>query len=233
MQVAQNLYEGIPLDDPQSPVALITYMRTDSLRISDTALTQSRDYIGKNFGKDYLPTKPNVYGSKEKSQDAHEAIRPIDVNVTPDYVKKFVSRDQAKLYELIWKRFVACQMTPALYAQRQVVIIGGTFTFKVTGSTLIFDGFLKVYKAEEETEQDTAVIPAGIAVKDKLSLEKIEPKQHFTQPPPRYTEASLVKEMKEEGIGRPSTYATILDTIRSSLIQNSMPKSDLFLQNLV
>ncbi len=215
MQLAQNLYEGIPLDNPQSPVALITYMRTDSLRISDSALTQSRDYISKNLGKDYLPSKPNVYGSKEKSQEAHEAVRPIDVNVTPDYVKKFVSRDQAKLYELIWKRFVACQMTPALYAQRQVVITGGTFTFKVTGSTLIFDGFLKVYKADEETEQDTAVIPADLKIKDKLSLEKIEPKQHFTQPPPRYTEASLVKEMKEEGIGRPSTYATILETIRS------------------
>lgn len=214
MQVAQNLYEGVPLDNPQSPVALITYMRTDSLRISDSALAQSRDYISKQFGKEYLPTKANIYAAKEKGQDAHEAVRPIDVNITPDYVKKFVGRDQAKLYELIWKRFVACQMTPAIYAQRQLVIIGGNYTFKVTGSTLIFDGFLKVYKADDDTDEQTIVIPIGLKAKDAVDLEKIDPKQHFTQPPPRYTEASLVKEMKEEGIGRPSTYSAILDTIR-------------------
>lgn len=214
MQVAQNLYEGIPLENDQAPVALITYMRTDSLRIADSALTQTRDYIAKNVGKEYLPSKANIYAAKEKGQDAHEAVRPIDVTITPEYVKKFAGRDQARLYELIWKRFVSCQMNPAIYAQRQVVIIGEPYTFKVTGSTLIFDGFLKIYKSDEETDEQAVVIPLSLAAKDALSLEKLDPKQHFTQPPPRYTEGSLVKEMKEEGIGRPSTYATILETIR-------------------
>lgn len=214
MQLAQNLYEGVPLGDG-SPTALITYMRTDSLRISDTAITQSRSYIDKKFGKDYLPSKANVYSKKSKAQDAHEAIRPIDINLTPKQVSPYLSADQAKLYTLIWRRFVACQMTPAQYAQRQVVIQGGIYTFKVTGSTLIFDGFLKVYDVQEDDEKEkSAKIPAGIAANDPINLIKTMPKQHFTQPPPRYSEATLVKEMEKEGIGRPSTYASILNTIR-------------------
>jgi len=217
MDVAQKLYEGIPLEDASTPVALITYMRTDSLRISDTALKQVRDLIGKKFGKDYLPSKANTYAKKGIAQEAHEAIRPIDSELTPEKIKRYLTSDAYKLYNLIWKRFVASQMNAAEYAQRQVTISGDKFTFKVTGSTLIFEGFLKVYgETEEEDEKETSTkIPADIKEKDPVKLSKIDPKQHFTQPPPRYTEASLVKALKEEGIGRPSTYATILNTIRA------------------
>lgn len=220
MQIAQNLYEGVNLGDG-TPTALITYMRTDSLRLSETALTTGRDFVEKQFGKDYLPKSANVYEKKGKAntQDAHEAIRPIDVTITPDYVRRFATADQAKLYELIWQRFVACQMTPAEYAQRQVTIKGGKYVFKVTGSTLLFDGFLKVYGINEEEEEsdkeDNTKIPEGFKEKTDLNLKKIDPKQHFTQAPPRYSEATLVKEMEKEGIGRPSTYATILNTIRA------------------
>jgi DNA topoisomerase-1 len=219
MHLAQQLYEGVVLDDPTSPVALITYMRTDSLRISDTALTQVRDYIQKNFKAEYLPSKSQTYvpKGKGKTQDAHEAIRPIDVNVTPAQVKQYLEKDSYRLYELIWKRFIACQMKAALYAQRTVAITGGTFTFKVTGSTLLFDGFLLVYKAEdEEADKETAIkLPTTIKEKDVVTLTKLEPKQHFTQPPARFTEASLVKNLEKEGIGRPSTYASILNTIQA------------------
>lgn len=216
MQVAQKLYEGIPLDDPSSPVALITYMRTDSLRLSDTAIKNARGYISKTFSKEYLPTKANVYGKKGKgkAQDAHEAVRPVNVALTPQSIKRNLSPDEAKLYTLIWQRFVACQMKPALYAQRTVTIKGGEYTFKATGSTLMFDGFLKVYGVEDD-DKDKVKIPASIKAKENVDLSKIDPKQHFTQPPPRYTEASLVKEMEKEGIGRPSTYASILNTIRA------------------
>lgn len=216
MQLAQNLYEGLPLEDSQTPVALITYMRTDSLRLSDTALKQARTYIQETFSKTYLPSKTQLYAKGGKAQDAHEAIRPIDVTLTPEHVKKFAPADAAKLYELIWKRFVACQMNPALYAQRQVTITGDSFIFKVTGSTLIFDGFLKVYSVEEDDEKEEKIkLPQGLQEKNPVDLTKTDPKQHFTQPPARYTEASLVKEMEKEGIGRPSTYATILNTIRA------------------
>lgn len=214
MQIAQNLYEGVPLGD-DTPVALITYMRTDSLRIAESALTQVRSYINKTFGKKYLPSDSNAYTKKTKAQDAHEAIRPINTELVPEKIAHYLSPEQAKLYELIWKRFVACQMTSAEYAQRQVSIKGGPFTFKVTGSTLIFDGFLKVYALEEEEKDEKSVaIPADIQVKDPVKLAKIMPKQHFTQPPARYSEASLVKELEKEGIGRPSTYAAIMNTIR-------------------
>lgn len=218
MQIAQHLYEGLPLKDPTTPVALITYMRTDSLRISDTALQQTRSYITKNYPGNYLPTKANVFEkkTKAKTQDAHEAIRPIDVNLSPDKIKHHLSPDEAKLYDLIWKRFVACQMKPAEYAQRQVAIKGGIYTFKVTGSTLIFDGFLLVYHEEEEGEKEDKInLPADLKEKNNLDLKKIDPKQHFTQPQPRFTEASLVKELEKEGIGRPSTYAAVLNTIRA------------------
>lgn len=216
MQIAQKLYEGIPLEDESSPIALITYMRTDSLRISDTALKQVRSYIAKQFDKDYLPTSAQSYSKKGKAaaQDAHEAIRPIDVAMTPDYVSKFLSKDSAKLYDLIWRRFVACQMTPAEYAQRQVSIKGGDYIFKVTGSTLIFDGFLKVYNAQEDEKEEKVQLPKTLKEKEAVDLLKIDPKQHFTQPPPKFTEGSLVKELEKEGIGRPSTYNAILNTIQ-------------------
>lgn len=219
MQIAQKLYEGLPLGKDDSPVALITYMRTDSLRISDTAITQVRTFIGKTFSKEYLPSKANVFEkkSKGKAQDAHEAIRPIDVNLHPDKIKSYLPKDAAKLYDLIWKRFVACQMTPAQYAQRQVIIEGSGFGFKVTGSTLIFDGFLKVYSASEgeEEKEGKVTLPASLKANEPTQLSKVDPKQHFTQPPPRFTEASLVKDLEKEGIGRPSTYATILSTIQA------------------
>lgn len=220
MRAAQNLYEGVSLGDG-TPTALITYMRSDSLRLSDTALKEGRNFVGKQFGKEYLPTKANVYAKKGKAntQDAHEAIRPVDVNLHPDTIKKYLSSEQAKLYDLIWKRFVACQMTPAQYAQRQVVIQGGKYTFKANGSTLIFDGYLKVYNEDKNDDEDKGeenkTLPAGLKVKDATDLKKIEPKQHFTQPPPRFSEASIIKEMEKEGIGRPSTYVATLRTIRA------------------
>lgn len=228
MQVAQNLYEGIPLEDSSSPVALITYMRTDSLRISDVALKQTRDYISKNFGKDYLPGQAQVY-SKTKGQDAHEAIRPIDIAITPEYAARYLPADAAKLYALIWKRFVASQLKPAQYAQRQVTISGGPYVFKVTGSTLLFDGFLKVYNDESESEKEADTVskdslPADLKEKMQVPLKQLTPKQHFTQPPPRYTEASLVKDLEKEGIGRPSTYATILKTIQARSYTTLDPK---------
>lgn len=216
MQLAQKLYEGLPLDDPKSPVALITYMRTDSLRIADTALTAVRDHIKRNFSQKYLPPKAQLYAksNKAKSQDAHESIRPIDVEVTPAIAQKYLDKDSARLYELIWKRFVASQMKAAEYAQRQVTIIGGKFTFKVTGSTLIFDGYLSVYRADDEEKEEKIKLPAHLEKGMPIDLHTVLPKQHFTQPPARFTEASLVKNLEKEGIGRPSTYATILNTIR-------------------
>lgn len=218
MQLAQNLYEGIPLGGDGSPVALITYMRTDSLRLSETALKGARGFISKQFGEKYLPSKAQVYGKKSKTaaQDAHEAIRPVDAVLSPEHVKKYATKDQARLYELIWQRTIASQMSPAEYAQRQIVLKGGKYTFKVTGSTLLFDGFLKVYGVDEEDENEkTAKIPEGIKKNDPAAIKKIDPKQHFTQPPPRFSEATLVKEMEKEGIGRPSTYNAIMNTIRA------------------
>lgn len=216
MMVAQRLYEGIPLEDAQTPVALITYMRTDSLRIADTAVKAVRSYIKDAYGDDYLPSKAALY-SKAGGQDAHEAIRPITVTLTPDEVASYLDKDSVRLYELIWKRFVACQMKPAQYAQRQVTIEGGPYTFKITGSTLLFDGFLRVYAEpdEQEEKEQKIIIPPHLYEKMPLTLNKILPKQHFTEPPPRYTQASLVKELEKEGIGRPSTYATILKTIQA------------------
>jgi DNA topoisomerase-1 len=188
------------------------------LRISDTALTQTRAFISKNYAKEYLPAKANVFEkkTKTKTQDAHEAIRPINITATPDKIRQYLPADEAKLYDLIWKRFVACQMKAAEYAQRQVVIKGGIYTFKVTGSTLIFDGYLQVYHEEEEGEKEDKVqLPADLKAKNNVDLKKVDPKQHFTQPPARFTEASLVKELEKEGIGRPSTYVAVLNTIRA------------------
>jgi DNA topoisomerase I len=217
MQAAQKLYEGVTLEDTTTPVALITYMRTDSLRISKEALEQTRSYIKALYGSDYLPAQAQVY-SKSSGQDAHEAIRPIDITITPDYIKRHATAELAKLYELIWKRFVASQLKPAQYAQRQVTITGGPFIFKVTGSTLLFDGFLRVYNHEDKEEKEEKILlPDILQASMPLRQEQILPKQHFTQPPPRYTEASLVKELEKEGIGRPSTYATILKTIQARL----------------
>ena len=217
MTIAQKMYEGLPLGNPQQPVALITYMRTDSTRLSDTAIKQSRDYIASQFGDDYLPKSANLYSKKGAAQDAHEAIRPIDITITPQSIQPHVPKEVYSLYSLIWSRTIACQMTPAQYAQRQVIIKGGKYEFRVTGSTLLFDGFLKAYdNTDQDNKKEKAPkIPQGLNENDPLSVNKLDPKQHFTQPPARFNEASLVKELEKQGIGRPSTYATILTTIQT------------------
>lgn len=215
MSIAQKMYEGVPLDDPKSPQALITYMRTDSTRLSQTAIDQARDFINSEYGKDYLPTKANVYSKKGAAQDAHEAIRPIDMRIKPEDIRAHVPAEIFKLYQLIWSRSVACQMKPAIYAQRQVVMLGGKYTFKVTGSTLTFDGFLRAYNVEEDEKSKETKLPNSLKEKDNAELEKLNPKQHFTQPPPKFSEASLVKEMEKQGIGRPSTYSATLSTIQA------------------
>ena len=214
MTLAQSMYEGVALQD-STPVALITYMRTDSTRLSQTAIDGARDFILSEWGKNYLPSKPNMYSKKGGAQDAHEAIRPIDMALKPEDIKPFVSQEIYKLYGLIWSRAVASQMKPAVYAQRQVIIKADEYTFKVTGSTLTFDGFLKAYEMEEEDDEKTIKLPSDLKEKDNLNLEKLSPKQHFTQPPARFSEATLVKELEKQGIGRPSTYATILSTIQA------------------
>lgn len=216
MTLAQNMYEGVTLEDPKTPVALITYMRTDSTRLSQTAIDGAREFIMSEWGKDYLPSKANLYSKKNGAQDAHEAIRPIDMRLKPDDIRSMVSPEIYKLYGLIWSRALASQMKPAIYAQRQVIIKADKYTFKVTGSTLIFDGFLKAYSLEEDDDDNKTVkLPTDLKEKETLNLEKTSPKQHFTQPPARYSEATLVKELEKQGIGRPSTYSSILSTIQS------------------
>jgi DNA topoisomerase-1 len=219
MGVAQRLYEGIDIDG--GAVGLITYMRTDSTRVSPDAIQSVRSYIGDRLGKQYLPESPNIFKSKKDAQDAHEAIRPSDPDLHPDDIRKSLSDEQYKLYKLIWQRFVASQMMPAVYDQTTVDIVAKadrSYDFRVTGSVLKFDGFLKVYeeskeKKDEDDESLANKLPAMNAG-DKLTLKELKPEQHFTEPPPRYNEASLVKELEERGIGRPSTYASIINTIQ-------------------
>jgi DNA topoisomerase-1 len=220
MMIAQRLYEGIDLGEEGS-VGLITYMRTDSVRVSNDALAEVRQTIESAYGKDFLPEQPNVYKSKKEAQEAHEAIRPSSVTRHPDEIKKYLQEDEYKVYKLIWQRFVASQMTPAVFDQTSVDIEaknGESFTFRVTGSVLKFEGFLKVYEESKDAkdEEDEALkhkLPA-LEVGQRLTLRELKPEQHFTEPPPRYNEASLVKELEERGIGRPSTYSTILSTIQ-------------------
>jgi DNA topoisomerase-1 len=215
MSVAQNLYEGIELGD-RGQEGLITYMRTDSFRLSDDALSQARDYIQQTFGEDYLPAKPNFFKSRKGAQEAHEAIRPTSTEFSPDEVKHFLSKDQLALYTLIWKRFVACQMSPAILDQTQAEIRAGKALFKAAGSVVVFKGFTTLYpkvsNGSEENKKGEAQLPP-MEQDQLLNLIKLEPAQHFTQPPPRYTEATLIKALEENGIGRPSTYAAILANI--------------------
>lgn len=214
MMVAQQLYEGLEVGE-HGPVGLITYMRTDSRRIAASAQAEARQYIIEHYGQDYVPSKPPVYASKN-AQDAHEAIRPTHVDFTPAAVAPFLNRDQERLYKLIWERFIASQMSPAVYDTMTVDIKAADCVLRANGARLKFPGFLAVYEEKpeegEEEESATAMLPA-LAVGQVLKLHKILPKQHFTQPPPRYTEASLVKTLEEKGIGRPSTYAPIIQTI--------------------
>ncbi len=215
MLVAQQLYEGIDLG-PGEPVGLITYMRTDSTRIADEAAQEALHLIEEQYGKNYSNGRPRFFKNKNKAQDAHEAIRPTSVFHTPEKVKRYLSRDQLALYTLIWQRFVSSQMAQALIDQTTLSIAAGPYTFTASGSIVKFPGFLAVYQSaddEAESSQKSQPLPE-LAEKAPLDVLGIEPKQHFTQPPPRFSEASLVKELEENGIGRPSTYAAILSTIR-------------------
>ena len=221
MMIAQRLYEGVELGE-EGLVGLITYMRTDSTRVSNEALTEVRDLVGKEYGPQYLPEQPNTFKSKKGAQEAHEAIRPTSAVRNPDSVKQYLKEDEFKVYKLIWQRFVASQINPAVFDQTTVDIDAkqgnDTYWFRVTGSILKFDGFLKVYEEskegkDEEDEELKHKLPP-LEPGQKLTLRELKPEQHFTEPPPRYNEASLVKELEERGIGRPSTYATILGTIQ-------------------
>ncbi len=222
MMLAQRLYEGIELGK-EGAVGLITYMRTDSTRVSDEALRDVRHYIGERYGKEFLPGSAIVYKSKKEAQDAHEAIRPTSMAYTPDAVQNHLAEDEMKLYRLIWNRFVASQMIPALYDQTTIEVSakgknGVDYLFRATGSVLKFEGFLKIYQegkdqTDDEDEELKHRLPA-VAEGETLRFRGMHPEQHFTEPPPRYNEATLVKRLEADGVGRPSTYASILSTIQ-------------------
>ena len=217
MQVAQRLYEGIDLG-AEGPVGLITYMRTDSIRVAGVAITAVRDFIQQEYGPEYLPAKPHAYKSRKSAQEAHEAIRPTDVTRTPAAVKAFLEKDELRLYELIWKRFVASQMEPARLLVTTADIAANDYTFRATGTVVKFPGFTVLYEESPDAngEEGDVKLPP-LTEGEILELLKLDPKQHFTQPPPRYTEATLIKELEKQGIGRPSTYATILTVIQGRL----------------
>jgi DNA topoisomerase-1 len=222
MMLAQRLYEGIEIGK-EGAVGLITYMRTDSTRVSDDAIRDVRDYIRDRYGNEFLPESANVYKSKKEAQDAHEAIRPTSMAFSPEVVEKYLAEDEMKLYRLVWNRFVACQMMPALYDQTTIDVSargrnGVDYTFRATGSVLKFQGFLKVYEegkdqTDEEDEEMKHRLPL-VTEGEHLRLKGLRPEQHFTEPPPRYNEATLVKRLEADGVGRPSTYASILSTIQ-------------------
>lgn len=232
MRTAQDLYEGVSVDGMGS-VGLITYMRTDSTHLSGEAINMARKYISSNFGDMYLPSKANFFFSSNKAaQEAHEAIRPTDVSLTPDRLRSSLNDQQYKLYKIIWERFVACQMAEAQWDSTTILISGmadeGELIFRATGRVLIFDGFYKVVGVPHTAEE---VLLPPIAEEQPLAAIQIDPMQNFTSPPPRYTEASLVKKLEAEGIGRPSTYAQIIQVIQSrkyvEKIQNLFHATDL------
>ncbi len=214
MQVAQKLYEGIEIDG--TPVGLITYMRTDSVRISDDAHEMAKNFIVENYGEKYYPPTTNVYvKGKQNVQDAHEAIRPSYPDRTPESIKQYLAPDQYKLYKLIWDKFMSSQMAPAEIANKTIDITAGDYNLKAGTSKILFDGFLKLYNDAEEDEKDADAKIPDLEKGDLVKCKEVKPKQHFTQPPPRYNEASLVKALEEHGIGRPSTYATIITVIQT------------------
>ena len=214
MQVAQKLYEGIEIEG--TPVGLITYMRTDSVRISDDAHEMAKTFILENYGEKYYPPSTNVYvKGKQNVQDAHEAIRPSYPDRTPESIKQYLTPDQYKLYKLIWDKFMSSQMAPAEIANKTIDIKAGDYNLKAGTSKILFDGFLKLYNDAEEDEKEADAKIPDLENGDKVKCKEITPKQHFTQPPPRYNEASLVKALEEHGIGRPSTYATIITVIQT------------------
>jgi DNA topoisomerase-1 len=210
MMLAQQLYEGIDLGKDER-VGLITYMRTDSVRIAPQAVKAAREQVSTAYGKEYLPDKPRTYKQKKGAQDAHEAIRPTDVSRLPQSMKSFLTKDQYAVYELIWRRFLASQMASAVYDTTEVAIEAGKYRLKANGRVMKFRGFLSVYEeSRKENETDLPKMAKG----DKLDSKSIDGTQHFTEPPPRYSEASLIKELEEDGIGRPSTYASIVSIIQ-------------------
>ncbi|MDD5617825.1 MAG: type I DNA topoisomerase [Candidatus Omnitrophica bacterium] len=209
MVLAQGLYEGVEMGE-EGPVGLITYMRTDSATIAQVAIQEFRDFILEKFGNKYLPEQPNVYKSKASAQEAHEAIRPTSAFREPEKIKQYLSPDQYKLYELIWNRALASQMNPALYEFTSADIKSGEFLFKATGSNILFDGFGVLYGLELDEEK--SFLPK-LAISEELNLLELTPSQHFTKPPARFSEGSLVKALEEDGVGRPSTYAPIIQTI--------------------
>ncbi|AVK83159.1 type I DNA topoisomerase [Lysinibacillus sp. B2A1] len=215
MMLAQQLYEGIDIGKKEGTVGLITYMRTDSTRISDTAKTEANAYIESKYGKEYISTETKQAKKASNAQDAHEAIRPTSTMRSPEELKAVLSRDQLRLYRLIWERFIASQMAPAILDTVAVDLQNGDVLFRANGSQVKFAGFMKLYieGTDDQTEETTKLLPE-MEVGDQVKSLEIEPKQHFTQPPPRYSEARLVKTMEELGIGRPSTYAPTLDTIQ-------------------
>lgn len=215
MGIAQGLYEGVELGE-RGQVGLITYMRTDSFRLAKEAVDEVRELIVNSFGPNYLPDNPNIYRSKKGAQEAHEAIRPTSVKNNPHEIAQYLSKDQLELYALIWKRFVACQMKPAIMEETVVEIEAGPAVFRARGSVPVFPGFTRLYeesKDDEDREKRGEPLLPPLKRDEQLDLEKLDPKQHHTKPPPRYTEATLVKELETNGIGRPSTYAPIMATI--------------------
>ena len=213
MNIAQQLYEGVDIKG-RGTVGLITYLRTDSTRVADEAKTASKDYISENYGEKYLPQSSNTKKDDKKIQDAHEAIRPTDLSLSPALVKESLQRDQFRLYQLIWKRFVASQMAPAQYETTSVRIGAGEYIFTVSASKIVFDGFMSVYKSDDDNEETNA-LAKGLDENSVLTLDDVNGTQHFTQPPAHFTEASPVKALEEQGIGRPSTYAPTISTIIS------------------
>jgi len=211
MLVAQQLYEGVEIGQG-GPIGLVTYIRTDSTRVSDEALTAVREHITAQYGPDYLPEKPNYYKKSQKAQDAHEAIRPSHMELTPDSLKNSLSKDQYRLYKLIYTRFVASQMTPSVSETMAVTIDAGDCTFKANGSHMIFKGYTASFSSEDDDNKENILPP--LAEGEVCPLKSLTPKQNFTQPPSRYTEATLVRVLEEKGIGRPSTYAPIISTIQ-------------------
>ena len=209
MRIAQQLYEGVELGE-MGTTALITYMRTDSVRISEEAKDQAKKWILENLGKEYYPSAPRTFKNKNRAQDAHEAIRPIDVFITPDSIKEHLTQDQYKLYKLIWQRFISSQMASAKILSTTYQIKAGDTLWIVKGEKILFPGFLKIYPSYEEKEKIIPLLKEG----EELILKEIEKEQRFTQPPARYTEATLVKSLEEKGIGRPSTYAQIISTLK-------------------
>jgi DNA topoisomerase-1 len=229
MMLAQRLYEGIAMGR-KGTVGLITYMRTDSVKLSDQALEEVRAFIPERYGKEFLPGTPNFYKSKKSAQEAHEAIRPTDVLLEPSTIKESLEKDMFRLYQLIWSRFVSCQMVPAVLDTTQFDIKTGNFLFRSNGSILKFSGFMKVYVESQEDEKgdgeqssgkaDDRLLPA-LKKGEELKVQEVLPEQHFTQPPARFSEAMLVKELEDKGVGRPSTYAATISVIKDrDYIQN-------------